>query len=205
MGLLDFNISELTTRLRAGLAVKGRMPMALEDMIAPTAQVINLDRPPYRKDGLFYQLTVIGGPTAGQFTVAKLENNGDAPAILTYFKLQALSAGNVTHFLQFEAGAPGGLGGFTLPTGEDATVDTAGLRQMRRILTVKLGTGTQVPAPVLDAASLLDHFVLAQNGIYIANGVERLLTIPPRSCFTWYAGTVNTSFSLTCQVQVVQG
>jgi len=46
--VLEFNVGEIVTRLRTALAVRGRMPLGLDEVVIPTMQAGAVDTPPFR-------------------------------------------------------------------------------------------------------------------------------------------------------------
>lgn len=65
--MLEFNVGELATRLRAALGVRGRMPLGLDEHIIPTAAVADVTGPPWRRNPVAAQ-------AAMQFTSAGIGN-----------------------------------------------------------------------------------------------------------------------------------
>lgn len=91
--MLDFQIGELATRLRALLGVRGRMPLGLDEHVIPTILTADASGPPWRRAGY-------GFTASAMFTTAAVNNGATialvptAPSgtfVITGYQLAALS------------------------------------------------------------------------------------------------------------------
>lgn len=80
--MLEFNVGELTTRLRRALAVRGRMAMGLEEYVIGTVQTANVSGAPFRTNPVFGQAAAYTAiATAGRYAQIKLEYPSAYPGI----------------------------------------------------------------------------------------------------------------------------
>lgn len=202
MGLLDFNVSELVTRTRAALGVRGRMPLAMEDSVAPVMSVLDVDRSPYRRNGMYYTAAVDSAAVAGQYSWVRLQNATDRPIMVNFFKLSNNNAGTNTFVESFEPGV-GYAPTAHFATGEGATKGPNGAYFMQLASGITLAVGAQVPVPAPNQDDIIDLINLTANQTYASGGPDRVTTIPPQCSYAWHCLAVLQNIKFAALIQVV--
>jgi hypothetical protein len=71
--MLEFNVGELATRLRAALGVRGAMPLGLDEHCIPTVATADVTGPPFRRIPVRFNITADGVmATAGSPSICYL-------------------------------------------------------------------------------------------------------------------------------------
>lgn len=91
--MLEFNVGELTSRLRRALGVRGRMPLGLDEHVIPVALTADVSVPPWRTNPVF--------ATGGESAVYSNSTSGNRPLVR----------------LEYPAGAAGGTQSVFIVTG----------------------------------------------------------------------------------------
>ena len=86
--MLDFNISEMATRLKRGLSVRGRIPLTLDETNVGTYQLLNMDATPWRTTGRAFGTGGNITPTVGRFAGITLTNSGPKPMVIKRLVIQ---------------------------------------------------------------------------------------------------------------------
>lgn len=128
MGLLDFNIGEIASRLVRGAGVRGRVPLTLDDGVLPVVQVADYTRAPFRLDERKYHGgRAVSNSGVGVFSQIKICNNSLLPVVVEQITLCNRTA--LTQLILIDWGAASsagtqaalatqeGQGGFLLATG----------------------------------------------------------------------------------------
>ena len=79
---LPFGNGELAARARTGLDLRGRIPFALDEVLVPTVSLLELDRAPFRTDGVEWWGSNGRTPAAGQFAQVAVTPGDGAQAVV---------------------------------------------------------------------------------------------------------------------------
>lgn len=197
MGFLDFNLSEIASRIVRGAAVRGRIRPTLDDGVLPTVRVGDYTRSPFRLDELVYfavRLSTNSG--AGNFSNVWVQNNSKVPVILERYHV-------------FTRGfAVGVIAGFrpTVTTGVSTpfvTMETFGPATPYRLLRAPgvelLDNVTGVLDTPSDPTDRHDLVVAAPSD-YTADGCD--ITIEPGHAFGWAGTVANAAFGVAARIRV---
>lgn len=166
--MLEFNIGELTTRLRKALGVRGRMPLGLDEHVIPVTLTADVTGPPWRTNPSFAQgASRLGLPAtnAGDYALVRLQypatvsemERGRSVFLVTGWMLQPnntviASGAAVADNEALAIFRPSGAGvsaGFRLTTTErHAPAGTSIVPYLIPIELVQLSVPTSPPSPV---------------------------------------------------------
>lgn len=96
--MLEFNVGELTTRLRAALTVRGRMPLNLDEHVIPTVATADVTGPPWRRSprGFYVASEASTSANGSAACVAVGPTPGSPPATYVITGYRIASTGFVT-------------------------------------------------------------------------------------------------------------
>lgn len=201
MGLLEFNVGELVTRLTRGLRVRGRVPLALDDSVVGVAILADLTRPPYRLSEQLYRGLLATIPAvAAEYPVGHIVNSSREHVILE--TLEVFNRGTTVLSI-------GSLWGGIIPGTNFATwtSEPTGLQTgVFGILPgVQVGYGSTPVAPVPTSES--PFFVTLQGNNAADNRYrwEHLeLVIPPGRTLSLFGTAVNQAFGMSAVLRASQ-
>lgn len=206
MGILEFNVGELTERIRRAFKIKGRAPLRLDDDCILAAQVFDATRAPYRvAEQKFIQNIPTIGPVGAQTSFANIANNSPQSIILEHWEAWNRGATGFGLLTAWENRGPGTLPFWTAePTGvalDPAITITASLPLLPG---VTLNTGTSAVPIASDTRSPFWVQLYPNTGPgdrYICSDLE--LVIPPGFGITWAPNAVNLAFGFHARIRSV--
>lgn len=71
---VGLQVGEFVTRLKRAFQIRGAATLDLESSILPVANLIDLNAPPFRTDGIFWQGGGVDAGTAGNLTTFSVQN-----------------------------------------------------------------------------------------------------------------------------------
>lgn len=145
MGLLEFNVAELVSRLRSSLKVRGRLPLTVDDSAIVTVTGLDATRAPYRASEQRYRMNLPSNPgVAAEYPVFALINNTQRAVVLE--ELEVFTRQATVLFVNSLWGAQGVTTNFPFWTTEP---DGNGFPAGRNFLPgVTLGQGSSAVLPV---------------------------------------------------------
>lgn len=72
---LEFNVGELSARVRRALGVRGRMPLDIDERAAINIGAMDVDRAPFRADGARFYVSIVQAAVAGQNAHVAIASN----------------------------------------------------------------------------------------------------------------------------------
>lgn len=206
MGFLDFNITEIASRIVRGAAVRGRIRPTLDDGIIPAAIVMDYSQAPYRLDEQKYfaciPTSVAGG--AGDSSIVCLLNKSRLPIVLEWWT--SMTRGGAAQVIRMTmqtraiVDTLAGISDTAFTSYENGPLPST----IRNDIVLRTANVVAGLFPVV--GNFVDQFDLPAGGVL---GVRPMspqafdLVIPPATALLWSPSVVNTQFSIAAQIRVV--
>lgn len=206
MGLLDFNITEIASRMVRGAAVRGRIRPTLDDGVIPIAKVIDYSRAPYRLDEQkFFACIPTSSAAAGDGTALCLLNKSPKPIIVEWWRVENRAANVARLVVSMQTRAivdslllAGGDVAFTCY--ENAPLPST----IRNDIILRNGSTVAGIFPVV--GNLIDCFDMVTNatgGTQVTSPSDFDLVVPPGVALVFSGTAVTDRHSLQAQIRVV--
>lgn len=186
---LQFNVGEITERLRRALGTRGKTSYGLDETVVPVSLVMDASRAPYRRDERRWFMRPLSPAVAAQNSRVFLNNPTNQDMVIDWVTL-ALTGGAFTVFYGTGAGSLGVLTGFSTE-GVTPQQVAAGTFSTPR------GPGLLVAA---GAGSVIVNLFGEINATAAAAGAVQLFLdlVLPAGCTIIFEGTVvNTPLQMT--------
>lgn len=201
MGLLEFNVGELVTRLTRGLRVRGRVPLAIDDSVVGVVKLADLTRPPYRLGEQLYRGLLSTIPAvAAEYSIGQIVNNSREQIVLETLEVFNRGATIISIGSLWGAVVPGT--NFATWTSEPTGLQSAVFGILPG---VQVGYGSTPVAPVPTSES---PFYVTLQGNNAADNRWRWenleLVIPPGRVLTLFGSAVNQAFGMSAVLRASQ-
>ena len=125
---LVFGSGEPVSRLRRALDVKGKLALAVDEIIVPVLTIFDATRPPFRKTGIRWFADVLASGGVGTMGRVRIINPTNIDQLIDGF-IFSVTAGGTPPALQFFVGAgpAGAAGGVPVRTTEIVVADAGGV------------------------------------------------------------------------------